>query len=121
MGRARALPRSNPLPPRRRGGGRGGAAPVGGRRDLALAPTEAAGCGGTRPGGTKCLRSDFDGSGRTGGSGEPPTIAATPTVGQRVAAATSFPTAETHDSDHRGLDTVGLIAGHAPPTAPLGS
>jgi hypothetical protein len=75
-GRARAPPRSTSRRHGRRGGW-GGAAPVGGRRDITLAPTEAAGQGRTRPGGTKCLQSDFDGSGREGGSGEPPTPAAT--------------------------------------------
>ena len=70
-------PASIDLPPPRPTWGQGGAAPVGGRRDITLAPTEAAGQGRTRPGGTKCLQSDFDGSGREGGSGEPPTPAAT--------------------------------------------
>ena len=98
----------------------GGAAPVGGRRDITLAPTEAAGQGGTRPGGTKCLRSDFDGSGREGGSGEPPTPAATPADGRRVAAAGGFLTAGEAGTDVLGLDAVGIVAGDAPPAATLG-
>ena len=69
-------------------GGGGEATPVGG--DIMLAPTEAAGQGGTRPGGTKCIRSDLDGSGREGGSGEPPIPAATPADGGRVASAAGF-------------------------------
>ena len=36
------------------------------------------------------MRSDFKGSGREGGSGEPPITAATPTDGERVAAAAGF-------------------------------
>ena len=41
-------------------------------------------------GGTKYMRSDFKGSGREGGSGEPPITAATPTDGERAAAAAGF-------------------------------
>ena len=98
----------------------GGAAPAGGRRDITLAPTEAAGRDGIRPGGTKCLRSDFDGSGRAGGSGEPPTPAASPADGGRVAAAAGFLAAGEAGTGGLGLDAVGLVAGNAPPAAALG-
>jgi hypothetical protein len=72
QGRARARPLFHFYSNRRREEGEG-AAPVGGRRNITLAPTKAAGRGRTRPGRTRCLRTYFDGSGRQGGSGEPPT------------------------------------------------
>ena len=115
-GRARAPLRPS-FPSRR---GRGGVAPVGGRRDITLAPTEAAGRGGIRPGGGKCLRSDFDGSGRAGGSGEPPTTAATQADSGRVAATGGFLAAGETGTGGLGLDAVGLVAGNAPPAAILG-
>jgi len=77
-GRARARPLPHPC--RHLQGGRG-ATPLSGRRDVTLAPSEAAGGLGARPGGTggghcdsstKYSRSDFHGSGRWG-DGYPPT------------------------------------------------
>jgi hypothetical protein len=71
-------------------------------------------------GGTKYLQSDFDSSGREGGSGEPPTTAATPTDDGRVAAAASLFASGGACPGALQLDTVGLLAGHAPPAATLG-
>ncbi len=68
--KALALPRSNPHSHRRLKEGEGTAS-VGCRRDIALAPTKATGRDGIRPGGTQCLQSDLDCSGRQEGSGEP--------------------------------------------------
>jgi hypothetical protein len=109
-GEARA--QSRPQPPSRWGWG---AAPVGGRRAITLATTEATGRGGTRPGETKCIRSDFDSSGLEGGSGEPPTTTATPACGGRVAAAASFPAPYKAGSGDIGMDALDLVARHAPP------
>ena len=78
------------------------AASVSGRRDLTLAPSQAAGGDGHRPGGssgddrrivyTKCLWSDFDSSGRLRGGGFPPT-AGFSSRDERVAPAAGLPPA----------------------------
>ena len=61
-------PASTPHPDPIHRGGRWAAAPVGGRRDITRATTEAVGGGDARPGGNQSSRSDCTSSGHTGGA-----------------------------------------------------
>jgi len=95
-----------------------GTAALSRRRDVTLAPSQAAGGGGLDPGGPwsgrraapKCIRSDFNGSGRSGGGGSSPTTGYSTTC-QRVAAPAGLLTAGDAARDGAGLDAVDLIAG----------
>ena len=109
--RGRARARSSPAPrsgyPRRRDGGRG-AASLGGRRthECPSPPGQATRGERTRSGGTKCIRSDFDGSGRAGGS-SPSTPATTAAYSERVASIAGLPTAGIGDGADLDLGAVG--------------
>ena len=91
-------------------GGRGAAAPDGGRRDITWAPTEAArgGDDSDGPGGNQSSRRDYTSSGH-GGDGDPPTTTtATQADGGRVAAAAGLPTASADCAGTCWLDGVDL-------------
>ena len=117
-GRARAPSRA-PAP--RRGARAGCAAELGGRRahERTPSPGHATRGEGSCPGGTKYIRSDFNGS-RDGGGGYPPTTPATMADGRRVAAAAGLSTTGHAAPGALALVIVGLVAGHASTASALG-
>ena len=112
-------PASTPSP-RPHPQGREAAAPVGGRRDITRATTEAAGGGDARPGGNQSSRSDYTSSGHGGGGDPPPTTTTTPADGGRVAAAAGLPAARADGAGTVGLDGVDLGSGPTPSSSALG-
>ena len=114
-------PTPPPTPPRSQpqGRGEGGAAPVGGRRDITLATTEGAGGGAACPGGDESSRSDYTSSGHGGGS-YLPTTATVPADSGRAAATAGFPATGDAGTGSPWLDDVDFSSGAAPSTAAPG-